>query len=539
MKFEDFYKKCSELYMEFSPILENVEDYKATFGVDTATANKQVDTFREIRKDQSTKSSKMYVIEKYNSLLSKLYFSDKKRNVLDFIDFETFAICDYLKFELLLTLYEPKEMIAKYDVDYIFTSERLSEIFEDNKSKITDNFKSTSDRLYFLSQIIYSLINGQSVIDTLRFCDINEVAFASKDYIYIVLNSTDKYYLKFLYFYAIEDAIKIQIKLASGNSVHSSAKFNEDNPTLITEKNIGNRIALAGYSSTPESRIYCNERIFNVVEETMGYEFLIDLKTINEEDVKVINAITRNKFSYIISGSSMSVGKTTFLLSTVESIPQQLGIGVIDMTDETKLWKRFKDKNILTFIAKTEDQAKQYLYDMFKFSRDVVIVGEIIHGDHVKNLLTLANRLNCTISGTLHSKTAKQVPDNLVALMLDQGNLSLSYAQDMVANSLDFVYHMAKHPRNKKQIILQSIGEIVPVEEPDLKGDLRKLMSSALKKYLYNKPYVYKELAKYDVELGKLVPINQVSETRMEKLKMNDEEAYRVVSEYFLGGGSN
>ena len=87
------------------------------------------------------------------------------------------------------------------------------------------------------------------------------------------------------------------------------------NPILVTAKNNSNRISVAGYDVTPgDEDLYYNERIFNL--SVVSLEDIKDeYNTIDDCILEFLKFNQKGRGSFIVSGSDMGVGKSTFLLS--------------------------------------------------------------------------------------------------------------------------------------------------------------------------------------------------------------------------------
>jgi hypothetical protein len=94
------------------------------------------------------------------------------------------------------------------------------------------------------------------------------------------------------------------------------------NPIVVTSKYNSSRISVAGYDVTPSDKdFYYNERIFNVEVVTLE-RLRDDYHTINDIMYNLFMLNQAGRGSFIVSGSDMGVGKSTFLLSMIGKCPE-------------------------------------------------------------------------------------------------------------------------------------------------------------------------------------------------------------------------
>ncbi|SHK59432.1 P-loop NTPase family protein, partial [Paramaledivibacter caminithermalis] len=397
------------------------------------------------------------------------------------------------------------EIIDKYKFDAKITEEDIIKLIKEEKKNIKEKFTLFRERIRFLSKIIYMIENGQDIIDSLQFHNINEIGIINKNYIYIVYKGR-KIWLSFL---KILDKAILE-KIQKKSTQNKKPQFDTSNPIVIASKNNGNRVTVAGYIATPdEEEMYYNERIFNLKKITLE-EMRDKYKTINEPIYKLLMLNQKGRGTHLITGSDMGVGKTTFLTSMMEKIPDKWGIGIIDTQNEIQARNKYPWKNIITLIENPLISIEECFEYMLKMARDVLYVGEIVNPQEIAQLINASLRLNAGAGATLHSKTPFEVVANCRNLMMRTTMYDNSIiAETDIARALDLIIHLEKHPNEKGRIIVKNIVEVEYIEKNiDTKvvlegskeekiNNILNLAQLALQKYLQPKLYRYREIFEY------------------------------------------
>nr|WP_243427822.1 ATPase, T2SS/T4P/T4SS family [Alkaliphilus hydrothermalis] len=380
--------------------------------------------------------------------------------------------------------------------------------------------------------MVYAREDGQDIIDTLQHHNINEIGILNKDYIYIVYKGR-KLQLSFLSFGNRERIINIQKKTTR----NAKLQYDQQNPTVVASKYNASRITVAGYdaTATDEDLIY-NERIFNIKQ--ISLEDMRDTyNTINQLIFNLLDINQRGRGSYLVSGSDMGVGKSTFLTATIEKVPDYWGIGILDTQDELQVMKKYPHKNVITLIENSKRSIAQEFQVMLKMARDVIFVGEITKPEEISELLNASLRLNSGVGGTIHLISPFEAVANCRNLLMGTDMYDQSdKAEEDIARGIDFVLHLAKLPNGR--IVLDRIVEICYTQkdlsvESDLTGTIEEKLSNtlnllqfALLKYLYPKCYQYNEILRYDRGKDCWIPVNLPSQQYFNKIQqyVSDEE---------------
>ena len=308
--------------------------------------------------------------------------------------------------------------------------------------------------MYFICTLLYAVCYGQSCIESLQYKDIDEIGILNKEYIYVVFKGA-KIRLKFLSFENTSTIINIQKKTTQ----NSALNYDMQNPIIVTSKNNSSRISAAGYDVTPgDNDFYYNERIFNlnaVSLETMDKQY----HTINGSMASFFRYNQKGRGSFIVSGSDMGVGKSTFLLSMIGEYPDYWGIGILDQQNELQAGVKYPDKNVITLVENAKRNLAQSFAYLLKTSRDVLVVSEITLPDEVSELVNAALRLNAGVSATMHSHSPKEVIPNLRNMMMKTPMYNdKCTAEEDIANSLDLIIHLRRLASGR--IVVDSVYEV-------------------------------------------------------------------------------
>jgi Flp pilus assembly CpaF family ATPase len=527
-------------------IYKNTDKYMSIYSIDRHKAESEIRQFQSIIKRAALgeKSAVTYIINQYSKILLSKAIKITKKEIKDLINFDDIFDNDIrILFEIVLSITDISYIIDNY-MEYAVNSYRISENIikkyaSDNTQKIKSHYKSNASRIRLISYIAYSMEYGQDAVDSLQYHDINEIGIISYDYIYIGYKG-NKYYIEFLKLSGINELENIQ-KKTTRNAV---MPYDRQTPAVTGAKNNSNRITVAGYDAAPSNDVfYYNERIFNL--KNISLEEMRDTyNTIDESLYKFLMLNQKGKGSFFVTGSDMGVGKSTFLLSLIEKVPDNWGIGIIDTQNELQAFKKFK-KNIITIIENPKTTVARSFELMLKMARDVLGVGEITKPDEVAELINAVLRLNAGAFATMHSFSAFETVTNLRNLMLRTSMYkSADVAEADISRGLDLVIHMERHPKNRKRIIVQNIVEIVykdyademHTENAGKYSDIIKLVKTALDKYISGKCYKYNELFRFNAETDSWDIINAPSENYIEKTgRFFSGEEKSALKDIFMG----
>ena len=499
------------------------DKYAYLYQVDRKNALQAMSLFADM-KDRAAlgdKKARQNIVDYYMRILEDLSngvmssFIDKAVNFDDIL-----ANSNEIIFELLIANISLGTIIDKYEIRDSFTSDRLREIAI-CENGFMERYQDKKEQLLFIATLIYSTGYGQDCIEALQYQDINEIGILNKDYVYVTYKG-NKIRLPFLSFESSTTIVNIQKKTTQ----NSALNYDMQNPIVVTAKHNSSRISVAGYDVTPSADdFYYNERIFNV--EVVTLEVLRDkYQTISSIMYKLFMLNQKGRGSFIVSGSDMGVGKSTFLLSMIGKYPDHWGIGILDQQNELQAGVKYPHKNVITLVENNKKNLAQSFAYLLKTSRDVMVVSEITLPDEVSELVNAALRLNAGVSATMHSLSPKEVIPNLRNLMMKTIMYSdKATAEEDLANSLDLIVHLKRLSNGR--IVVDSIHEVIrnEVSEEDLyMSDPNKenLFYRLAAKYLFDMlmghRYTLRPIIEFDNDKEDWVCINRPSEKYISKM---------------------
>ena len=485
--------------------------FSEIYHVDRVKAEKAIRSFTSV-KDMAAlgnKNARQNIVDYYVRILEsydKSALDEMINKAVDFINIE--KNLPEVVFELLLADFSFEEIWRHYlevvsDTTVMEESALMTTAIEmANKTYFLEKYSNKRERLNFVCLLLYAVSYGQSCIESLQYKDINEIGVLNKDYIYIVYKGT-KIHLKFLSFDNSGTIINIQKKTTQ----KSALNYDMQNPMLVTAKSNSNRISVAGYDVTPsEEDLYYNERIFNL--DVVSLEDIKEkYNTIDNNILEFLKFNQKGRGSFIVSGSDMGVGKSTFLLSMIGEYPSSWGIGILDPQNELQVGQKFPNKNVITLVENSKRNMAQCFAYLLKTSRDVLVVSEITLPEEVSELVNSALRLNAGVSATMHSFSPAEVVPNLRNLMMKTPMYKdKNTAEEDIANCIDLIIHLKR--TNTGRIVVESIHEVYcDFSERDAYLETSEIALSCLmrlgieylsgllagKKYILKKIFEYKD----------------------------------------------
>ena len=456
----DSWKKLIEIVADsLSDSIRFAETYK----VDKINAEKAIRMFTSM-KDMAalgSKTARQSIVDYYIRLL-EVYDQDVLDNLIDNV--VNFKIIQEnspeIVFELLIADFSFEQIWEIYSEFATDMSSIEAEILLKTAEQIAlktgfmKRYEAKRERLNFICILLYAVSYGQSCIESLQYKDINEIGILNKNYVYVVYKGA-KIHLKFLQFENSGTIINIQKKTTQ----KSALKYDMQNPMLVTAKNNSNRISVAGYDVTPgDEDFYYNERIFNLSIVSLD-DIRDKYKTIDDRIVEFLKFNQKGRGSFIVSGSDMGVGKSTFLLSMIGEYPNSWGIGILDQQNELQIGVKYPEKNVITLVENSKRSLAQCFAYLLKTSRDVLVVSEITLPEEVSELVNSALRLNAGVSATMHSFSPKEVIPNLRNLMMKTPMYhDKNTAEEDIASCIDLIIHLKR--LNSGRIVVDSINEV-------------------------------------------------------------------------------
>ena len=446
-----------------SESLSDSARFAETYHTDRIHAEKAIRTFTGLKDFAAlgSKAARQNIVDYYIRLMES-YDRDKLDGLLNgAVNFREINQNEAeIIFELLLANFSFEEILRTYR-EYSNNISVMEEPFLrytalelQRRTGFLKRYEKKREQLNFVCILLYAVSYGQSCIESLQYMDINEIGILNKDYIYIIWKGL-KIRLKFLCFENPGTIVNIQKKTTQ----RSALNYDMQNPIVVTSKNNSNRISAAGYEVTPgDGDFYYNERIFNL--HVVSLEDLAEkYQTIDQNMISFLKYNQKGRGSFIVSGSDMGVGKSTFLLSMLGEYPDYWGIGILDQQNELQAGIKYPDKNVITLVENTKrDLAQSFAY-LLKTSRDILVVSEITLPDEVSELINAALRLNAGVSATMHSFSPKEVIPNLRNLMMKTPMYQdKNTAEEDIAGCIDLIIHLSRLDTGR--IVVDRIHEV-------------------------------------------------------------------------------
>ncbi len=456
-------------------ILENAltdaDLYRRIRGTGQREAELAVASFSEVKDSAALgdRQARDKIVGYFSEVIENQAGGNLARVLAGLVDFENIENNeDDVIFEMLTDGESFANVLAKYAEEDIFDSEMLRKAVktENSEGRIQKKYLKREEKLRFVAERMYAYVYGQDCIDSLQYQDINEIGMLSANYIYVIFRGR-KVRLPFLRMADTSVLINIQKKTTQ----NSALNFDRQNPILVTAKNNSSRISVAAFDVTPfDSDVYYNERIFNLNVITLE-EMRDRFGTIDGDIYRFLCMNQRGRGSFLVTGSDMGVGKSTFLLAMIEKYPDYWGIGVLDAQNELQTGLKYPGKNVITLVENSKKTLSQCFAYLLKTSRDIIVVGEITLPEEVSEMINAAMRLNAGVCGTMHSLSPAETIPNLRNLMLrtDMYN-SKDAAEDDAAGAIDLVIHLRRLAKGR--IVAETIHEICLPDEEFLSDQL-------------------------------------------------------------------
>ncbi|QRN85587.1 Flp pilus assembly complex ATPase component TadA [Clostridia bacterium] len=497
----------STCYCTVSSILEEPQKYAQAFKLSKETARSKWQSWQKTREEamQGLLQSKNHMVLLYASVLAR----ELKDEAME--EFFMPPHSYWLLLELVLDLGGLEELLRQCE-SAALRREDLEDFLVDEKARLDANLGDLTYRRRLLARMIFAQENGQDVLDSLQYQNIDEMGVLRSDYIYIVFQGR-KIRLEGLSFASNTALYRVQKKAAG----RARPQYDYNRPALSVDKISGSRVTVAGYLATPgPGDLYFNERLFNLKKVTL--ETLRDkYGTIDQKIYRLLCQNQRGRGSFLVTGSEMGIGKTTFLSALIEKIPNYWGIGILDTENELRVQEHYPEKNILAVIENPHLSIEEGFRYMLKTSRDVLVVGEITCREEMESLVRGAIRLNAGIGGTLHAAKAS-LAIRCCANLLKESERQSRMAEENLADSLDLIIHLARHPYESRRIVVEEIVEVRRKELHLEHLSLEELRRLEIIRRLDPKPYELRVLARYDYEQNGFVHLEPPSDTYIDKL---------------------
>lgn len=491
MKTQGLRRALRGLYTDMCFLLDEPAHYAGHQGLSIDQARQDLAGYQLDLEEaiSGIKEARKRLIFFYARLLTSLRDDDWKRS---WLEEEGEALDVWLCLEMVLKEGGLGKLLAKRGQRAYLAPKELRDFL--SQAGYVQAYRQDTSRLQrLLACLVYAQENGQDVLDSLQYADIEEIGAIRKDYVYVV-DRGQKVRLLGLSFPDNEALYRAQKK---GTSL-ARPQFDYKRPALSVDKKSGTRVSVAGYLATPDqAALYYNERIFRLKKITLE-GLRDDYRTIDEGLYRLLCLNQKTKGSFLVTGGEMGIGKTTFLQALIEKIPDYWGIGILDTENELAAQTHYPTKNIITLVESPRLSIDQGFRYLLKTARDVMVVGEITKKEEVENLVQGAIRLNAGIGGTLHAASAGLGIDCCAQLLA--GRQDPHILQKNLAQSLDLIIQLMRHPQDADRILVEELVEVVgrQVNYDDM--SLEELCREDYLRRLDPRPYRLRRLAYYDLD---------------------------------------
>lgn len=356
-------------------------------------------------------------------------------------------------------------IIKQYHVNYytnLFKSEVPSNKYEKQIFDYFERFKlnlddSLDDKFKRLVQIIYQECYGLSVIDELAD-DVNNING-------LWTNSVNDIRIQFRGIKRRVRGLKFENDnsytqtIINATSYDATQDIGKDNPKSLCSRRNGSRITAI---FSPIYKIpYLNIRNFN--DNIVNKYDLLREKSLDEKIIAFNEYVTKGLPNFSIIGP-MGAGKTTFLRMLIGEYDENLGILVLQPTDELRLENYYPDMDIRTHISSKDQTPSDLLELSFREDRDILFQGEIRSPQEAYMDIYVKQRVARGSGDTYHARDFAEFITTrrnlLMQTMLYKDNVT---AETDIAISNDLIYQLL-YDTETGQRYVNKISEVEKLE---------------------------------------------------------------------------
>ncbi len=499
------------------------------------------------------------------------------RNIDKVINFRSInELTSQDKFEILLHKFKKEyglnalaELIKKYKLDkekdvddeisYFITEEEIQKAF--NKERYKMSFE---DKINIITQRIYQMYKGYSVIDEIRDMSIDGVSSGvsglpnnmsrgineelEKPYVYEnvwIFFKGKQIRLAFLSFETEKELIRVCKNIYKYNNV---GQLSESKPYIINDMADGSRVVVA----RPP---FAESWTFLIRKLDAGSLMKIDDLLIDENKelpIETIKWLIKGNRTFALTGQQ-GTGKTTMLMAIIKFINATFTLRIQETAFELNLRKIYPKRNILTFRETNEVSGQEGTNLQKKTDGTVNILGEVADAKIASLMIQMAQVASLFTIFTHHAKTSYDLVTSLRNNLLQTGVFNNEMiAEKQVADTIRFDIHLNKNAEGHRYI--ERITEIIPlsnykdypteyIKQENLNDKMGSFFNTTTEYYTRvtdRKVFETKDIIRW-VEnesgntKGKYVVVNNISDEMTEQILLNlsgkDKEGFKQ----FLG----
>lgn len=258
---------------------------------------------------------------------------------------------------------------------------------------------------------------------------------------------------------------------------YSKQKLDEHNPIISATLPQGQRIQIVippaikqgTVSMTIRQHSHHNITLLDYEQQGFFKECIAFQQDMSNEDQKLLTLQKQglireflelaviSKKNIIISGSTGS-GKTTFLKSLLQSIPQEERLISIENVDELRLSQTHKNTVSLFYTAGGQGISpltqKELLQSSLRMKPDRIFLSELIRGEEAFYFLRNVNSGHPGSMTTMHANSPKMAIEQLILFLKEAGTgFNRQEAKELILMCVDIIIQL--HTHNGKRIITE------------------------------------------------------------------------------------
>lgn len=324
-----------------------------------------------------------------------------------------------------------------------YTAEDIKQIYEAEKIQLTFD-----EKVDIIVKTIYQQLYGLREIDTLAYCDLNEVGI-SADGQYVYAWCGEKIRLGFINISA-EELRLIQERSTSFDE--RVGQLDDNNPEVLCHRADNARVT-AVQKPFFSTRNLCI-RIFNNSSRTFHELYQDDKKRV------LVTALAKAGEVISLQGV-LGGGKTTTMKSMLGLLDDDLHIGTIEDNFEQHNLTQYPNKRIVEAQITSSKDLMDGIKALLRMSIDVASLGEARDGEAVYAFIQLAQTIGLSAWFTTHVTSPEDTVPRLKNLLMCTGKYHSEQAA--ISDIVQYINVIFQHSVENGQRDIKDIVEIVPL----------------------------------------------------------------------------